>query len=106
MESNRSIYHCILGTTVNGNDVTDYAAIYEIIVYGYALATGDARTFDKFGIKKIYSSKTNGQQWYLGDPGLITGGVGMEKVRHEANIIRVSHPSDRRVIFIGKMPPE
>jgi hypothetical protein len=58
--------------TVNGNDVTDYAAIAEIAIFGSAGGStpppddgGDAGTNDKFGIKKIYSSKPNGEQWFM-----------------------------------------
>jgi F5/8 type C domain len=43
---------------------------------------GDAGTNDKFGMKKFYNSNVNGQQWYLGDPGLITGGVTIAKPSH------------------------
>jgi hypothetical protein len=43
------------------------------------ISGGDAGQLDKFGMKKFYNSKVNGQQWYLGDPGLITGGVTIAK---------------------------
>jgi hypothetical protein len=65
--------------TVYGNDVTKYAAITEMVVLGSGLVSGDKGTLDKFGIIKFYNSKPNGQQWHLGDPGLITGGVTLSK---------------------------
>jgi hypothetical protein len=73
-----------LRITGNGNDVTDYNNIQEIAVMGSAGVStsppssgGDAGTNDKFGIVKLYNSKVNGEQWYLGDP--ITGGIKVTK---------------------------
>jgi hypothetical protein len=59
--------------------VTTYGNAAEIFVFGSAPTSGDAGTLDKFGMKKFYNSKVNGEQWYLGDPGLITGGVTLAK---------------------------
>ncbi|MPZ07166.1 MAG: carbohydrate-binding protein [Nitrososphaeraceae archaeon] len=60
--------------TVNGNDVTTYGNAAEIAVFGSAGTLpppppppggGDAGTNDKFGIKKIYATKSGGEQWFM-----------------------------------------
>ena len=61
--------------TGHGNDVTTYTAIAEIAVFASSGGTtpppppppggGDAGTNDKFGIKKIYASKSGGEQWFM-----------------------------------------
>jgi F5/8 type C domain-containing protein len=46
--------------TVNGNTQNSFASIYEIDIYG-----STASDVDKFGIKKLYQTKSNGEQWYM-----------------------------------------
>jgi hypothetical protein len=48
-----------LKITVRGNTENNYAGISEIDVYGYTSFV------DKFGIKKIYPTKSGGEQWYM-----------------------------------------
>ena len=49
---------------VNGNSENNWASISEIDVNGY---TGHmtSSSVDKFGIKKIYPTKTGGEEWYM-----------------------------------------
>ena len=46
--------------TVNGNTQNNYASMYEIDVFGSA-----ASNVDKFGIKKLYPTKSGGEQWFM-----------------------------------------
>ncbi|HXW12761.1 MAG TPA: discoidin domain-containing protein [Nitrososphaeraceae archaeon] len=47
--------------TVNGNTVNNWASMTELDVYGSS-ATSDK---DIFGIKKLYPTKSNGEEWYI-----------------------------------------
>jgi hypothetical protein len=69
--------------TVNGNSENNWASITEIALFGVESEAetpssspppsqpnpgdsgGDAGTNDKFGIKKIYSTKPGGEEWYM-----------------------------------------
>ena len=46
--------------TVNGNTQNNYASMYEIDVFGSA-----ASNVDQFGIKKLYPTKSGGEQWFM-----------------------------------------
>ena len=46
--------------TVNGNTQNNYASMYELDVFGSA-----ASNVDIFGIKKLYSTKSGGEQWFM-----------------------------------------
>jgi F5/8 type C domain len=46
--------------TVNGNTQNNWATMYEIDVFGSA-----ATDLDKFGIKKLYPTKSGGEQWFM-----------------------------------------
>jgi hypothetical protein len=48
--------------TVNGNSQNSWASIAELDVFGSGGGTSD---LDKFGIKKLYPTKNNGEEWYL-----------------------------------------
>jgi F5/8 type C domain-containing protein len=48
--------------TVNGNSLNQWASITEIDVFGYGSTT---TAYDKFGIKEIYPTKANGEEWFL-----------------------------------------
>ncbi len=48
--------------TVNGNTANNWASITELDVFGSSGGTSDV---DKFGIKKLYSTKSNGEEWYM-----------------------------------------
>ena len=46
--------------TVTGNTQSDFASISEIRISGYSTTS-----VDKFGIKKIYPTKSGGEEWYM-----------------------------------------
>jgi len=64
--------------TVNGNTENNWASITELSVYGSSVAPS---SLDKFGIKELYPTKANGEQWYINmqnpasDPQLNPNGV-------------------------------
>jgi hypothetical protein len=48
--------------TVNGNTANNWAAMTELDVFGSGENPSDV---DKFGIKKLYPTKSNGEEWYI-----------------------------------------
>jgi hypothetical protein len=46
--------------TVNGNTQNSYASMYELDVFGSTVSN-----VDKFGIKKLYPTKSAGEQWFI-----------------------------------------
>src|SRR5438093_886481 len=48
--------------TVNGNTQNSYASIYEIDIFGSDSTVSD---IDQFGIKKLYPTKSGGEQWFM-----------------------------------------
>jgi F5/8 type C domain len=46
--------------TVNGNTQNNWATMYELDVFGSA-----ASSVDQFGIKKLYPTKSGGEQWFM-----------------------------------------
>jgi hypothetical protein len=54
-----------LKITVRGNNDNNYAGISEINVNDYDASVTASFPVDKFGIRKIYSTKTGGQQWFM-----------------------------------------
>jgi uncharacterized protein YxeA len=46
--------------TVNGNTANNWASITELDIFG-----GTASDTDIFGIKKLYPTKSNGEEWYM-----------------------------------------
>jgi hypothetical protein len=47
--------------TVNGNTANNWASISEIDIFG----TSSTSDVDIFGIKKLYSTKSGGEEWYI-----------------------------------------
>ena len=48
--------------TVNGNTANNWASMTELDVFG---SGGSSSAVDKFGIKKLYPTKSNGEEWYI-----------------------------------------
>jgi hypothetical protein len=47
---------------VNGNTANNWASIVELDIFG---SSGGASDVDVFGIKKLYQTKNNGEEWYI-----------------------------------------
>jgi F5/8 type C domain len=47
--------------TVNGNSANNWASITELDIFG----GGTVSDIDQFGIKKLYPTKNNGEQWFM-----------------------------------------
>jgi hypothetical protein len=48
--------------TVNGNTANNWASITELDIFG---SSGSTSAVDLFGIKKLYPTKNNGEEWYM-----------------------------------------